>query len=65
MGASSSAPATAFSPRGRCRALRDRGADGFIERNADLPPDRRIEFRVDIHLGDVVEEAGAGRESSS
>jgi class 3 adenylate cyclase len=26
--------------------------------NAGLPPDRRIEFRVGIHLGDVVEEAG-------
>jgi adenylate cyclase len=35
---------------------------GFIERNADLPPDRLIDFRVGIHLGDVVEEAGAGRE---
>lgn len=27
------------------------------ERNAGVPPDRRIEFRVGIHLGDVVEEA--------
>jgi class 3 adenylate cyclase len=27
------------------------------ERNAGLPPERRIEFRVGIHLGDVVEEA--------
>jgi adenylate cyclase len=27
-------------------------------RNAGLPPDRRIEFGVGIHLGDVVEEAG-------
>src|SRR6202045_3166956 len=30
---------------------------GMVERNAGLPPDRRIEFRVGIHLGDVVEEA--------
>ena len=30
---------------------------GMIERNSGLPPDRRIEFRVGIHLGDVVEEA--------
>src|SRR5450432_4073116 len=31
--------------------------NGMIERNAGLPPDRRIEFRVGIHLGDVVEES--------
>ena len=31
--------------------------NGLVERNAGLPPDRRIEFRVGIHLGDVVEEA--------
>src|ERR1700759_3441244 len=30
---------------------------GMVERNAGLPPKRRIEFRVGIHLGDVVEEA--------
>jgi TolB-like protein/class 3 adenylate cyclase/Tfp pilus assembly protein PilF len=30
---------------------------GLAERNAGLPPERRIEFRVGIHLGDVVEEA--------
>jgi TolB-like protein/class 3 adenylate cyclase len=30
---------------------------GMVERNADLPPERRIEFRVGIHLGDVIEEA--------
>jgi hypothetical protein len=28
-----------------------------VERNAGLPPDRRIEFRVGVHLGDVVEES--------
>jgi TolB-like protein/class 3 adenylate cyclase len=30
---------------------------GMVERNAGLPPERRIEFRVGIHLGDVIEEA--------
>src|SRR5208283_3310267 len=29
--------------------------NGMVERNAGLPPERRIEFRVGIHLGDVVE----------
>jgi TolB-like protein/class 3 adenylate cyclase len=29
---------------------------GLIERNAGVPEDRRIEYRVGIHLGDVVEE---------
>ena len=31
--------------------------NGMVERNAGLPPDRRIEFRFGIHLGDVVEES--------
>jgi adenylate cyclase len=31
--------------------------NGLIERNAGLPPERRIEFRLGIHLGDVVEES--------
>jgi adenylate cyclase len=31
--------------------------NGMAERNAGLPPERRIEFRIGIHLGDVVEEA--------
>jgi TolB-like protein/class 3 adenylate cyclase/Flp pilus assembly protein TadD len=31
--------------------------NGLIERNAGVPPERRIEFRVGIHLGDVVEES--------
>jgi adenylate cyclase len=31
--------------------------NGLIERNAGLPPERRIEFRIGSHLGDVVEEA--------
>jgi class 3 adenylate cyclase len=29
---------------------------GLIERNAGVPPERRIEYRVGIHVGDVVEE---------
>jgi adenylate cyclase len=29
----------------------------MVERNAGLDPDRRIEFRIGIHLGDVVEES--------
>ena len=29
----------------------------MVERNAGLPQDRRIDFRIGIHLGDVVEEA--------
>src|ERR1700688_4591186 len=29
----------------------------MIERNAGLPPERRIEFRIGIHVGDVVEES--------
>ena len=31
--------------------------NGMVERNAGLPPEKRIEFRVGIHLGDVVEES--------
>jgi adenylate cyclase len=31
--------------------------NGMIERNSGLPPERRIEFRIGVHLGDVVEEA--------
>ena len=30
---------------------------GMIERNAGVPEDRRIVFRIGIHLGDVVEES--------
>jgi adenylate cyclase len=29
----------------------------MVERNAEVTPDKRIEFRVGIHLGDVVEES--------
>jgi adenylate cyclase len=31
--------------------------NGLIERNAGVPEDRRIQFRIGIHLGDVVEES--------
>ena len=31
--------------------------NGMVERNAGLPPERRIDFRVGIHLADVVEES--------
>jgi TolB-like protein/class 3 adenylate cyclase/Flp pilus assembly protein TadD len=31
--------------------------NGMVERNAGVPSERRIEFRVGIHLGDVVEES--------
>src|SRR6202045_944768 len=31
--------------------------NGMVERNAGLPPERRIEFRIGIHLGDGVEES--------
>src|SRR5579862_9226878 len=30
--------------------------NAMVERNAGVPLDRRIEFRIGIHLGDVVEE---------
>ena len=30
---------------------------GMVERNAGLPAERRIEFRIGVHLGDVVEES--------
>ena len=31
--------------------------NGMAERNVGLPPERRIEFRIGIHLGDIVEES--------
>jgi TolB-like protein len=31
--------------------------NGMLERNAGVPPERRIEFRIGVHLGDVVEES--------
>ena len=33
--------------------------NGMFERNAGVPQDRRIEFRIGVHVGDVVEEATA------
>ena len=31
--------------------------NGLVERNAGVPPERRIEFRVGVHVGEVVEES--------
>src|ERR1022692_4293271 len=31
--------------------------NAMVERNSGVPEDRRIEFRIGIHLGDVVEES--------
>src|SRR3984957_10436762 len=31
--------------------------NGMAERNAGLPPQRRIDFRIGVHFGDVAEEA--------
>jgi adenylate cyclase len=31
--------------------------NGLVERNAGVPRERRIEFRIGVHLGDVVEES--------
>src|SRR5438477_6184216 len=31
--------------------------NSMVERNSGVPPERRIEFRIGIHLGDVVEES--------
>ena len=62
MGGSSSALATASIIEFRSVVDAVRCAievqSGLVERNAGLPPERRIEFRVGIHLGDVVEESG-------
>src|SRR5271169_1586534 len=33
--------------------------NGMADRNAGVPPERRIDFRIGIHLGDVVEESDA------
>ena len=61
MGASSSAPEMAGLIEFRSVVDAVRCAievqNGASERNAGLPPERRIEFRIGIHLGDVVEEA--------
>ena len=62
MGASSSARATAFNIvefRSVVDAVRCaiEVQNGMVERNAGVASERRIEYRVGIHLGDVVEEA--------
>src|SRR4051812_16572166 len=31
--------------------------NAMLERNVGVPPDRRIEFRIGIHVGDIVEES--------
>ncbi len=38
--------------------------NGMIERNAGLPPERRIEFRVGIQLAGRPEKAAADRDGS-
>ena len=40
----------------RCTA-RSKSRTAMVERNAGVPQDKRIEFRVGIHVGDVVEES--------
>jgi hypothetical protein len=39
--------------------------NGLAERNAGVSPERRIDFRVGIHIGDVVEEADGDLASTS
>jgi class 3 adenylate cyclase len=57
----SSAPGTAHRFRSIVDAVRCaiEVQNGLIERNAGLPPEKRIEFHVGVHVGDVVEEATA------
>ena len=43
--------------RGRCRPLCDRGSERHGRAQCRTAPERRIEFRISIHLGDVVEES--------
>jgi adenylate cyclase len=31
---------------------------GLLEHNANLPPDKRIEFRIGVHVGDIIVEDG-------
>ena len=33
----------------------------MVERNTGVAPDKRIEYRIDIHLGDVVQESDGDR----
>ena len=61
MAASSSAPATAaiieFRSVVDAVSCAIEVQNGMVERNAGVAPDQRIEFRIGIHLGDVVEES--------
>jgi hypothetical protein len=43
--------------RRKLAAILAADVNGMVERNAGLPPDRRIDFRVGVHLGDVIEES--------
>ena len=36
--------------------MRGRGAEGVAERQSEVPPERRIVFRIGVNLGDVVVE---------
>ena len=49
-----SSSSAAWSTRCRC-AIEVQNA--MVDRNAGVPPERRIVFRIGIHLGDVVEES--------
>ena len=40
--------------------MRDQVQNAMIERNVGMPADQRIDFRIGIHLGDVVEGRPAG-----
>ena len=61
MAASSSAPATAavieFRSVVDAVSCAIEVQNAMVERNAGVAPDKRIEFRIGIHLGDVVEES--------
>ena len=61
MGGSSSAPAMAAIVEFRSVVdavnLAIEVQRAMVERNAGVAPDKRIEFRIGIHLGDVVEES--------
>jgi len=39
---------------GRCGALRGGGPTGVAAENVDVPQQTRIEFRIGIHVGDII-----------